>query len=117
MVWDRGAAADRILWRQLLMSFSNVKTLRVLDDWSGQISQSLKADEGESPTELLPELKMLEYNAGRFAHIHFEKFIDARENAGGRPVTLEPIGNRLPRRMKLPRRIPRTFGRAARGKA
>ena len=118
IVWDRDdAGAGRIRWRQLLMSFGNVKTLRVLGDWSGQISQSLKVDRGESPTEPLPELNMLEYNAGIFAHIHFQTFIDARENAGGRPVTLERIGNNLPRLMKLPRRIPRTLGRAARGKA
>jgi len=76
--------ADRTPWRELLGSFSNVKVLRVNEDFHGQISRSLEIDDGESPLELLPELKELHYP--RF-HDAFQAFIDARQDAG-RPVTL-----------------------------
>jgi len=81
---------DRTQWRELLRSFSNVKILRVGADFHGQISRSLQVDDGESPLELLPELKELHYPVyPRFYGDGnaFEAFIDARQNAG-RPVTL-----------------------------
>jgi hypothetical protein len=75
-------------WRKILRSFSNVKTLRVPNDLVKDISRSLQLDEGdESPTELLPELKELEYATTDDADDEFMTFIDARQNAG-RPVTL-----------------------------
>ncbi|KAH9981951.1 hypothetical protein BJV74DRAFT_58500 [Russula compacta] len=57
-------AVDRTQWRELLGSFSNVKTLRVV--YNGlvtQLSHSLRPDDEESPMELLSELKKLEYIA------------------------------------------------------
>jgi hypothetical protein len=79
--------ADRTQWRELLSSFSNVKTLRV-NDFHEQISRSLQVDDGESPLELLPELKELHHHRFRIGKA-FDAFIDARQDAG-RPVTLVP---------------------------
>jgi len=81
---------DRIHWRELLMSFSNVKTLHVDDDFFGQISRCLQVDDGESPTQLFPELKELEYSMPYAAKEAFMRFIVARQNAGC-PVTLIPL--------------------------
>ena len=81
--------ADRRQWRELLGSFSNVKVLRVGigDDFVGQLSRSLQLEEGESPLELLPELKELSYSAFDDDGDAFMGFVDARRNVG-RPVTL-----------------------------
>ena len=48
--------ADHSQWRELLMSFGNVKSLC----W--QVSRCLQVDDEESPMALLPELKELEYS-------------------------------------------------------
>ena len=79
--------ADRTQWRELLMLFKNVKTL-VLKDSEGMIGRSLQVDDGESPTEMLPELK--ELRSDLFGHDDsnaVNTFIDARRHTG-RPVTL-----------------------------
>jgi hypothetical protein len=55
--------ADHTQWRKLLGSFSNVKTLRVHDDFRGQISRSLQVEDGETPMEILSKLKVLEGQA------------------------------------------------------
>ena len=78
---------DRTQWRKLLGSFVNVKTLFMDNDYVRQLSDALQPDEGESPTELLPELQELSCSAGTFSVDVFTPFIDARERAG-RPVTL-----------------------------
>ena len=80
--------ADRIQWRELLRSFSNVKILDVNRDFGGQIARLLQVDDGESPLELLPELKELHYSrlSSDDGNV-FKAFIDARQNTG-RPVTL-----------------------------
>jgi hypothetical protein len=79
---------DRIEWRKLLRSFSNVKTLRVRDGLVETLSHCLRPEDGELPLELLPELQELTYsgiqNTGDAA---FTSFIDARQDAG-RPITL-----------------------------
>ena len=79
--------ADRTQWRELLGSFSNVKTLRVHDDFRGQISRSLQVEDGETPMEVLSELKVLECHAPDGPENPFNTFINARKNAG-HPVTL-----------------------------
>jgi hypothetical protein len=79
--------ADRTQWRELLGSFGSVKTLSVDNDLVGQISRALQPGEGESPTELLPELQELSYSAIGSSLIVFTPFINARQNAG-RPVTM-----------------------------
>lgn len=80
---------DRRPWRELLRSFSNVEILHVGigDDFVGQLSRSLRLEDGEPPLELLPELKELSYSAIDDDDAAFTAFIDARQNAG-RPVTL-----------------------------
>ncbi|KAF8481665.1 hypothetical protein DFH94DRAFT_852486 [Russula ochroleuca] len=79
--------ADRAKWRGLLRSFSNVKTLCVHNGLVSELSRSLQSDDGESPLELLPELKELVYSAGSDTSDAFTAFIDARQIAG-RPVAL-----------------------------
>jgi hypothetical protein len=57
------------------------------DDFVGQLSRSLRLEDGEPLLELLPELKELSYSAIDDDDAAFTAFIDARQNAG-RPVTL-----------------------------
>ncbi|KAI0282460.1 hypothetical protein BGY98DRAFT_85611 [Russula aff. rugulosa BPL654] len=54
---------DRIEWRNLLRSFSNVKTLRVEGGLVEELSNCLQLENGEPPLELLPELQELTYSA------------------------------------------------------
>ena len=83
---------DRIEWRHLLRSFSNVKTLRVEDRLVKEISHCLRLEDGMPPLELLPELQELIYFASRDTGDAFASFIDARQSAG-RPVTLARHGS------------------------
>ena len=78
---------DRVVWRKLLGSFSNVKTLLIEDGLVEQVSRCLRLEDGELPLELLPELQELTYDGSDDASVAFTSFIDARKNAG-RPVTL-----------------------------
>ena len=75
-------------WRKLLRSFSNVKTLRVEDGLVDELSRCLRLEEGELPLELLPELQELTYIGSRDTSDAYTSFIDSRQNAGCRPVTL-----------------------------
>ncbi|KAI0261313.1 hypothetical protein BGY98DRAFT_1182420 [Russula aff. rugulosa BPL654] len=79
---------ERIEWRKILRSFSNVKTLRIGDGLVGKLSRCLQLGDGEYPLEILPELQELTYSGSYNAdNTLFTPFIDARQNAG-RPVTL-----------------------------
>jgi hypothetical protein len=78
---------DRIQWRNVLRSFSNVKTLRVEDGLVEELSHCLQLEDGELPLELLPELQELTYFGSRDTGDAFTSFINARRNAG-RPLTL-----------------------------
>ena len=78
---------DRIEWRNLLRSFSNVKTVLVVDGLVEQVSRCLRLEDGELPLELLPELQELTCFGSRDTGDAFTSFIDFRRNAG-RPVTL-----------------------------
>jgi hypothetical protein len=86
---------DRIEWRNLLRSFSNVKTLRIVDGLVEELSHCLRLEDGELPLELLPELQELRYFGSRDACDAFTSFIDARHNSG-RPVTLVRHGRHGP---------------------
>jgi hypothetical protein len=82
--------ADRAEWRDILRSFNNVKTLRVEDGFFKDVSRALKAGDGESTMDLLPELKELVCSASVDADDLFDSFsafIYARQHAG-HPVTL-----------------------------
>ena len=85
---DWNNEANRTPWRELLRSFSNVKTLCVPPGLVKQLSCSLRVDDGESAMELLPELKDLSYSAEDDVGDDFTAFIDARKKAGY-PVTLD----------------------------
>ena len=78
---------DRIEWRNLFRSFSNVKTLHIEQGLVEKLSRCLRPEDGEDPLELLPKLQELTYFAICDAGDTFTSFIDARQNAG-RPVTL-----------------------------
>jgi hypothetical protein len=79
--------ADRIQWRELFRTFRVVKALSVEEELVGQVSRSLQSSEGESPTELLPELQELSYYSTDASHDAFAQFVETRQKAG-RPVTL-----------------------------
>jgi hypothetical protein len=85
--------ADRIQWRKLFGTFSNVKTLRVGDDYLGQISRALQGGDEGSQSELFPELGKLEYYASDGNP--FTSFADARKNVG-HPVTLVNLFSKTP---------------------
>ena len=77
-------------WDRLLGSFGKVKTLFVGIGLDKQVSRALQPGEGESSTELLPELQNLFCPSGDTSQtsLHaFTLFIDARRKAG-RPVTV-----------------------------
>jgi hypothetical protein len=78
---------DRIVWRNLLRSFSNVKTLGVEDGLVVEISRCLGLEDGELSLELLPELQELTCFGSGDTGDAFTSFINSRQNAG-RPVTL-----------------------------
>ena len=78
---------DRIEWRNLLRSFSKVKTLRIEQGLVERVSRCLRLENGEDPLELLPELQELTYFASCDTDDTFTSFIDARQNSG-HPVTL-----------------------------
>ena len=79
--------ADPTEWRKLLNSFSDVKTLRVAEGLVEELSRCLKLDDGELPSEMLPELQELTYSGSGNTGDAFTSFVDARQNAG-RPITL-----------------------------
>ena len=80
---------NRTEWRNILRSFSNVKTLCADDRIIGDLSHCLRLDSGEDPLELLPDLQELAFSGHGYAvnSDGFASFIDARHNVG-RPVTI-----------------------------
>ena len=78
---------DRAEWHKLLMSFNNVKTLRIDGGLVKELSRSLRPDDEDLLLEILPELQELTYSASDDTGDTFTPFIDARQSAG-RPVNL-----------------------------
>jgi len=93
--------ADHTQWREVLRSFNNVETLDVHHGLLEELSRSLQLQHGESPMELLPELKELRYDAGSDISGVFTPFYDVRRNAG-RPFILVPNLNPRSRRLGPP---------------
>ena len=86
--WNR--QADRTQWRELLGSFEKVKNLRVEDGLIEQVSLALQAGEGESSTELFPELQEISCprrGVSPASSRAFTRLIEARQIAG-RPITV-----------------------------
>jgi len=77
---------DRIQWREILRSFSGVKTLHVEEELVRVISRSLRPEDGESPLELLPNLERLTYSGSEITDM-FAPFTKQRR-AAGHPVTV-----------------------------
>ena len=86
---ERTNEADRSQWRELLRLFSNLKVLHIPGALIHALSCSLESEDedGESPMELLPELKELSYSGSRDSGDEFTRFIVSREDAG-HPVVL-----------------------------
>jgi len=82
--------ANHTHWRDVLRSFNNVETLCVHEDLVKELSGSLQVQDGESPMELLPELKELQYYDRIDIHDAFMPFLDARRTAG-RPFQITPL--------------------------
>jgi hypothetical protein len=78
---------DRIEWRKLLSSFSNMKTLRIAKGLVEELSRCLQLDDGELPLELLPKLQELTYTGTGDTGDAFTSFVEARHSAG-HPVAL-----------------------------
>ena len=83
------ADSDRTRWHKLLRAFPNVKSLRIEDRHTGELSRSLHLDHGEPPVDLLPQLKNLLASDKGVVDI-FYPFADARQKAGC-PVSLLPL--------------------------
>jgi hypothetical protein len=79
--------ADLSGWHKLPGSFRNVKTLSVAEGLVEELSRCLRPDDGELPSEILPELQELTYSRSGDAGDAFTSFVDARQNAG-RPITV-----------------------------
>ena len=79
--------ADRTVWRRLLGSFRNVKTLHIGEGLVEELSRCLELDDGELSLELLAELHELTYFGSGNTSDAFTSFIDSRQEAG-RPLTL-----------------------------
>ncbi|KAH9955687.1 hypothetical protein BC827DRAFT_831092 [Russula dissimulans] len=84
---------ERTQWRELLRLFGNVKTLHVSTTLVGELARSLLAEDGESPTDLFPNLEEISYSGTGDAEDALAAFINIRQNAG-RPVTL--VGKDMP---------------------
>jgi len=82
--------ADHTKWRELLRSFSNVRTLLVGEGLIGELSRSLRQDHGEPPPGVLPMLRELVCYAKGSVGDSFLPFIKVRK-ASGVPVSLAVI--------------------------
>ena len=56
-----------------------MKTLQVANKLISQLSHSLQLEDGESPVELLPELKELSFSNARVLDYSFTPLVNARE--------------------------------------
>ena len=74
--------ADPTHWRGILGLFGKLKTLCVEYGLVEQVSRALQPGEGESPTELLPELQELSYSTTGSSPDAFTLFVDAHRKAG-----------------------------------
>jgi hypothetical protein len=72
----------RLQWRELFRPFNSVKTLRVENELVGEISHSLRSEDGDEPMELLPKLQELRYFGGSRDDDAFTPFINERKAEG-----------------------------------
>jgi hypothetical protein len=81
---------DRRQWRELLMPFTNAKTICVQDDLIDKIFRCLPSDDGEPPLELLPNLEEVGYSGASDALDAFTTFLNERHESG-HPVRLRLV--------------------------
>ena len=74
----------------LLRPFSGIKVLYVAEELITKFTHSLQTEDGETPLELLPELKELTYYKDGDPSDAFKSFANTRQIAG-RPVTLTHV--------------------------
>ena len=79
--------ADHTEWLKLLMSFRNLKVLRIAAGLVEELSLCLQPDDGELPLEFLPELQELTFSGSGNIGDAFTSFVNARQKAGC-PITL-----------------------------
>jgi hypothetical protein len=99
---------DRTEWRELFRLFNNVKAIRVETnpELIGRLSHSLRAEYGELPLELLPNLEELSYSQSYVVDA-FTPFINQRQEVG-HPVRLvrnldgSQSGTRIVLRVMIP---------------
>jgi len=82
--------AYRTQWCNFFRSFPNVKSLRVEDRRTGDLSRSLQFDHEEPPVYLLPQLGRLLYTSREDVVGVFSVFADTCKKAG-RPIILSPL--------------------------
>ena len=86
----RHVEAYHTQWCNFFQSFPSVKSLRVEDRRTGDLSRSLQFDHGEPPVCLLPQLEKLLYTSREDAVGVFSAFADACRKSG-RPIILAPL--------------------------
>lgn len=85
---ERNNEASPTQWREFFTVFGNLKAIYMDQTLAGQLSRSLQPDEGESATDLLPELREIGYATSDDSdNAFFAEFVHARQNAG-RPVAV-----------------------------
>jgi hypothetical protein len=74
----------RLQWRELLRPFNGVKALRVENELVGEISRSLRSEDGDMdmPMQLLPKLQEVRYFGGSRDDDAFTPFIKERKSEG-----------------------------------
>ncbi|KAH8990401.1 hypothetical protein EDB86DRAFT_2939157 [Lactarius hatsudake] len=80
--WQDGI--DHAQWHGLLQTFVGVKSLQLTGGLVGDFFRSLKLDEGELSSELLPALRELVPRGWGHTDDAFTSFISARQSAGRR---------------------------------
>ena len=75
---------DLEMWHGILRIFAGVNTLQLTGGLVGDLFRSLQLDEGELPSELLPELRQLVSSGWGHTDDAFTSFLSARQSAGRR---------------------------------
>lgn len=86
--------ADWSQWHELLRLFRKLKRLHIAGDLIQAFSCSLESEDGESPMELLPELKVLSYSGSCNGGDAFNRSIASQKNTG-HPIALIHCHNPL----------------------
>ena len=75
---------DLEMWHGILRIFAGVNSLQLTGGLVGDLFRSLQLDEGDLPSELLPELRQLVSSGWGHTDDAFTSFLSARQSAGRR---------------------------------